>query len=202
MNDFYFQCWKIPPSGFLHYKMDIVFYISDSEFFKAIPRPGSSDWLACHKETGQSFIQFTRAARNIPDSRRKVLYILPVKFFENDVPEDITLDLQQFASFFFGMEVKLMKKVSDLRETIPSRINEYTENVQVDAGKILDVMKAIVPPDAFCVGALTLCDIYPKDDWNFVFGLATLGARVGVYSLARLMPGFPDEQVETANLTR
>ena len=72
------------------------------------------------------------------------------------------------------------------------------------AGKVLDEIGKIVPPDAFCVGAITLCDLYPRDDWNFVFGIATLANRVGVYSLARHLPGFydDDEYKSTADLSR
>jgi archaemetzincin len=32
---------------------------------------------------------------------------------------------------------------------------------------------------------LTTLDLYPQDDWNFVFGQASLSERVGVFSFAR-----------------
>ena len=51
-------------------------------------------------------------------------------------------------------------------------------------------MEKAVPSDAFCVSAITLCDLYPRDEWNFVFGLASHVKQVGVYSLARYSPGF------------
>ena len=51
-------------------------------------------------------------------------------------------------------------------------------------------MAKSMPADAFCVSGITMCDLYPRDDWNFVFGLARLGDGVGVYSLARYTPGF------------
>ena len=51
-------------------------------------------------------------------------------------------------------------------------------------------MAKSTPADAFCVSAITMCDLYSRDDWNFVFGLARLGDGVGVYSLARYTPGF------------
>lgn len=63
--------------------------------------------------------------------------------------------------------------------------------LQAHAGEILTALKKLVPKDAFAVGAVTACDLYPRDSWNFVFGLASLSSGVGVYSLARYLPSFP-----------
>ena len=37
-------------------------------------------------------------------------------------------------------------------------------------------------------------DLYPEPSWNFVFGQASLGERVGVYSFARYDPAFYGEK--------
>ena len=66
----------------------------------------------------------------------------------------------------------------------------FSTILQVNAGEILTEMAKSTPADAFCVSGITMCDLYPRDDWNFVFGLARLGDGVGVYSLARYTPGF------------
>ncbi len=47
-----------------------------------------------------------------------------------------------------------------------------------------------LPEDAYCMIAVTWSDLYPDDTYNFVFGLARLTARVGVFSFARLHPDF------------
>jgi archaemetzincin len=39
-------------------------------------------------------------------------------------------------------------------------------------------------------------DVYNKESWNFVFGLASLKARTGVFSFARYDPTFPDSDLE------
>lgn len=44
----------------------------------------------------------------------------------------------------------------------------------------------------------TAHDLYPAEDWNFVFGQASLVERVGVWSLARF--GDPDESDEAFHL--
>ena len=32
----------------------------------------------------------------------------------------------------------------------------------------------MLPEDAYCMLSVSLIDLYPRDDWNFVFGLANL----------------------------
>ena len=39
-----------------------------------------------------------------------------------------------------------------------------------------------------------MSDLYPEDDWNYVFGYASLHARVGVYGFARYDPAFFGER--------
>jgi len=38
--------------------------------------------------------------------------------------------------------------------------------------------------------SVTMVDIYPRDSWNFVFGLASLKDRTGVFSFKRYDPAF------------
>ena len=54
-------------------------------------------------------------------------------------------------------------------------------------------MKDIKPSDAFCILGMTKIDIYPRDEWNFVFGLADTGTQSGVFSFARYDPYFDGE---------
>jgi archaemetzincin len=51
---------------------------------------------------------------------------------------------------------------------------------------VLDLLKARRPRDAVAVLALTTSDLWPGEGWNFVFGQASLGQRVGVWSLYRM----------------
>jgi archaemetzincin len=51
-----------------------------------------------------------------------------------------------------------------------------------------------VPEDTFAIVSVTLEDLYPDPNWNFVFGRASPRHRVGVYSFALLDPRFYTEQ--------
>ncbi|MBA3684159.1 MAG: hypothetical protein H0W72_02845 [Planctomycetes bacterium] len=46
-------------------------------------------------------------------------------------------------------------------------------------------MRAHRPDDAIAVLGLTATDLWPGEEWNFVFGMATYDQRVGVWSVAR-----------------
>ena len=73
---------------------------------------------------------------------------------------------------------------------IENRINEFTGGIQYNAKKILDKTIPLIPKDAYCLLTVTMHDIYPKPEWNFVFGLANLTARTGVFSFVRYDPLF------------
>jgi archaemetzincin len=52
------------------------------------------------------------------------------------------------------------------------------------------VLPPLVPRDGLCLLGVTMEDLYPDPTWNYVFGMATLDERVGVYSLVRFYPAF------------
>src|SRR5262245_34128616 len=55
--------------------------------FQPIPPPGPADWLANHREAGQSFEQFVRSRPNRPDQRRRKLYLQPIgSFSQGEAP--------------------------------------------------------------------------------------------------------------------
>jgi archaemetzincin len=48
-----------------------------------------------------------------------------------------------------------------------------------------EVLKPTRPKDALAYLCFTSSDLYPDDDWNFVFGQASLRDRTGVWSIYR-----------------
>ena len=53
-----------------------------------------------------------------------------------------------------------------------------------------EVLKPKLPDDAIASLGVTWDDLYPSKSWNYVFGMASLEERVGVYSLTRFFPEF------------
>ena len=73
---------------------------------------------------------------------------------------------------------------------IPNRINTWTNKIQYHAPTILNKTIDLLPRDAYCMLSILMKDIYPKEEWNYVFGLANKKKRTGVFSFARYDPFF------------
>jgi archaemetzincin len=157
--------------------------------FEAIPIPKPGDWLAEHHEAGQGFDEFVKSKPNQPGRSRKKIYLQPLGQFPNgQVP--LVESLREYAGAYFAMEVEVLPNLAINDNNITTRINQYTKNRQILAGDVLTILRQSLPPDAFCVLAITMEDLYPEPSWNFVFGQASLRGRVGVYSFARYDPVF------------
>lgn len=157
----------------------------NNKIFMPLPKPRPGDWLANHSESGQSLEQFISEEHNVPDSLRKVIYLLTIESkekFKNVISLKI---LREFTEKYFCMPVKLISSNSRLIKNIRSRNNKYSGQKQFHAEDILVEMKKQLPKDAFCVLGITMTDLYPDEKWNFVFGYASFLERVGVFSFAR-----------------
>jgi len=67
-------------------------------------------------------------------------------------------------------------------------IRQKGENIQLNAAEICAALNFYKPRDAYCLLGVTNTDIYPRPEWDFVFGYANIGARTGVFSFARYDP--------------
>ncbi len=147
-----------------------------------IPKAGPVDWLSVYKEEAQSFNQYEHSNVNRPDALRHTIYLQPLGTFGSDAP---SLEMmRRYAAAYFMLDVKLLDPLPiDARLT--SRLLPGTNERQLRTGDILAMLKQRLPADAYCIIAVTMIDLYPGPDWNFVFGQASLTDRVGVYSFAR-----------------
>jgi archaemetzincin len=160
----------------------------DYTAFEPMPEPGPDDWLARHPEQPQSFQDYLRADRNVPNPPRNVIYLLPVGAFPATAPP--LAQLATVVHAFFMLEVKTLPAVNVGDVTATTRINEGTKKRQLFAPEVLGWLTKRLPDDAFGLVAVTMEDLYPRPSWNFVFGMASLKERVGVQSLARQDPAF------------
>jgi archaemetzincin len=98
-----------------------------------------------------------------------------------------------YISLFFMLEVEILGPISD--NIIPEsgrRINFGKE--QLKTGYIFDsILKPRFPKDAICFKAITNKDLYPNDNYNFVFGQAHSLNRLGVSSYNRFIEGNLDK---------
>lgn len=163
--------------------------------FAAKKPPEAGDWLAMHREPGQTFEEYTKCNPNRPKDGRRAIYLAELGDFD-DVRKKVVALLREFMGLVFRLEVKTLAVIDPA--VVPAaarRTNPHTRQMQFLSTHLLDhVLKPQRPADAVALLALTPVDLWPGEGWNFVFGQASLGERVGVWSTARFGDPVKDRQ--------
>ena len=146
----------------------------------------SGEWLAQHPENGQTFAAYVAGRPNRVEAQRTTLYLQPLGTFDA-VRQRLITDTADLLRRFYGTPVTIAGALNpDVIPTTARRMNPRGGQEQFLTGFVLDqVIKPRRPKDAVAVLALTTTDLWPGDDWNFVFGQASFTDRVGVWSLWR-----------------
>ena len=149
-------------------------------------RPVVGDWLAEHREDGQTFDQYLTSSPNRPTAERTTLYIQPIGDFTK-AQAPLIKDTAEIMRIHFGVPVKILDALPDAAIPASARRTHPTWGMkQFLSTYILNaVLLPRRPRDAVAVLGLTATDLFPQPSWNFVFGQASLSERVGVWSLAR-----------------
>lgn len=106
----------------------------------------------------------------------------------------------QFSHIFFpGCQTEILPSIS-LNDKMKKRINRQTKQPQYLVSNFIDHLKKMQRKrknrqELFSVG-VTMVDIYPDPDWNFVYGEASVDEGLAVYSFARFDPLFPDSSLK------
>ena len=167
--------------------------LEESEkYHRPMPYPEKDDWLSDYKELGQTYSEFISSKMNKPSQTRNKIYINPLQSISDTFVNNCILYCQ---NFYYPLEIKLMKICDIEKLNIESRINEDTDKIQYNAKDINGKMAEYVPEDAHCLVNILMDDLYPKPEWNYVFGLASYTKRVCVFSFARFDPFFLVEYV-------
>lgn len=149
-------------------------------------KPAYGDWLFSHNEKGQSFEQFVRSRHVVPTKEENIIYLQPIGKFDSMQIKQIEL-VRQYLQIFFQLETKVLENVSN--DIIPNharRIGDVGQE-QFLAGYILtDVLKEENPNKRIALMAITEKDLYPKPEWNYVFGLASYRDKIAVSSIYRM----------------
>jgi archaemetzincin len=157
------------------------------------------DWLKSFYEEGQTFEQYLVCNPTLPTKERQTIYIQPVGEFTKLQQKVMQLTADYMAAFY-NLPVKLNEtKALGSIDDNQKRKNKFDKQPQIKTGYFLnDLLPKMLPEDAAAFICFTNFDLYPDDNWNYVFGQATLQTRVGVWSLARL--GKPENGVDEYKL--
>ena len=161
--------------------------------------PGPSDWLARHKEPGQTYQQF-RSQVTVPAvSRYSTLRIVPIGPLSAGQTSVLGV-VQDFLPAFFGLPLALDPPVP--LEEIPAEAQRtllpWNEQQLLTTHLLNQVLMSRRQSRDAAVLGITAIDLWPGEGWNFVFGQASLKERVGVWSMAR--NGDPDESEDMRRL--
>lgn len=167
-------------------------YADDPLAFAPLREPQPGDWLTIRKEPGQTVAQFVAKGPNVPTAARGTIYFQPIGEFPTTAPRLATLT--SYVEVFFGLEVEMLEPVSVEALEVTTREGAFGRQLRTD--DVLVALQDLLPDDAFLLVGLTVEDLYPDEDWNYVFGYASFTKRVSVYSLLRLDPRVVDPRTE------
>lgn len=155
-------------------------------FFKGMATPIANDWLASHKEPGQTFEEYIDSEPTKPTKERQKIYVLPLGTF-NAQQTKIVDATAGYLEAFYDLEVVELPARQLSVTSSNMRQDRLSKSRQIKTGHILnDILKPMLPADAAALIAFTTDDLYPDESMSYVFGQASLENRVGVWSLARL----------------
>ena len=126
--------------------------------------------------------------------RRRTILIQPLThsqassgYKHKEIHSSILSHLCKFCEqFFHGMNVEVAQAVdlSQIRK-LTRRVHQTTNREQFLVGDIRKFLKKRRPNRAFCIIGVTVADLYPGPEWNFVLGEASMAQGCGVFSFGR-----------------
>lgn len=148
------------------------------------PQPG--EWLAEHHEDGQTFDEYVAARPVRRSDELDTIYVVLLGDFTPEQKKVLALT-QQYLELFYQTPVKVHREMP--LADVPSRVRRRHPRwgmEQIQTPYVLnEVLKPNRPHGALAYLCFTASDLYPDDNWNFVFGQASLRDRTGVWSIHR-----------------
>ncbi|SHM46748.1 archaemetzincin [Chitinophaga jiangningensis] len=147
-----------------------------------LEKPSPFEWRYMHDEKPQTFSDYKKV---ILPSGKSCIYLLPVGEF-NNLQMKALLTTRSYIEIFYQQPVKFLPGLKDDLVPLTARRIQADKHIQLLAPYILDtLLNNRLPCDGIALMAITAKDLYPKADWNFVFGLSSYVNRVGVTSIYR-----------------
>lgn len=153
-----------------------------------LSEPNAGEWRETRKEKFQTYEDFIKTKKFVPSNNQNTIYLLPIGDF-NALESKKIKQNSVYLEKYFQLKIKILKPISD--NLIPKNARRTVDNhEQLLAGYILDhLLLKNKPKDALVMMAITQKDLYPKPEWNYVFGLASYQKGIGVTSMYRFHDG-------------
>lgn len=165
----------------------------DPALFPVKRPPGPDDWLSLHPERSESFDAYVKKQPVRVTPQRRVIVLQPLGPFAPDEAQAIDT-VREYLAIYFQLDVRVAPPLP--LPTLGMRsvgwgvfaFAQYRTDILLE-----QVLAPRLPPDAVCYLGITMADLFPEPSWGFVFGWASLEARVGVYSFDRYRPRYDGE---------
>ena len=150
------------------------------------PKPG--EWRQIYQEAPQTLEGYVASAVNRRCKHRTTIYIqvldsrpgrLGFGPRSEAVYPKVVERMREYLEAFYGMPAVTLPPLPMIEEAYVANRDQY------DADALTDLLAQGVPADAVAYVGLTKEDLFAPG-LNFVFGVGSLGARAGVYSMRRL----------------
>lgn len=148
--------------------------------------PAEGDWLDEYDEPRQTFRDYLEEGSTTATKQRRVIYVQPLGEFDKAQRAIITATAD-FLKRYYQLPVTVESAWPSSRVPASAR-RRYGASLEEQLSTeyvIEEMLIPALPPDAAGLIALTPIDLWPGDDWNYVFGEASVDDRVGVWSIAR-----------------
>lgn len=158
-------------------------YECQKHFYRPFMTAGGSGGKV---EKGQSFEEYKNSNPNRPDAEKDKIYILLIGDFDQKQLQVLDHTIEYMESCFSLPVKKLasfpIKRIADTAK----RTSPEFGHPQLNATDIIkDVLLPNRPADAVALIGFTALDLYPSENMNYVFGLASLTNRIGIWSIYR-----------------
>jgi archaemetzincin len=148
-----------------------------------MPAVQASDWLAQHPEKDQNLQAYMASKPNRPDAKRTTIYLQPIGSKDPELAGWLAKTAEYLRLVYHQPVVVRPWKTEDQLKWKGSRKSVFG-HVQRSAPFLLDsVLRKELPSDALGLMAITSSDVYANPKGNYVFGLGSYRARVGVTSV-------------------
>ncbi len=162
------------------------YFEPDPRHFHNLGPPAPGEWLDRFDEPGQSYEEYFAQGPNAVTRIRHVIYLQPLGEFEDDAP-DLGV-IAEYIELYFGLPTRILPAFDPVSRVTVREATFAPGGRQFLTSDIMRLLADNQRPDAYATLGITMTDLYPADDWAFVFGQARLRDRVAVHSFARYRP--------------
>lgn len=172
--------------------------LNDVQLTKA--KPG--DWRYSRDEPFQTFEDFQKLDKIKPEPGKNTIYLQPIGEF-NELQKKEIERTRDYLSTYFQLSTKVLPVLPNTIFPKMARRIFKDGQEQILAGYVLEnVLIKRKPKDGVVLMGITEKDLFPRPEWNYVFGQASYKDGVGVTSMYRFSNGNLSESNFNESLER